>query len=30
MSAFREKHSMIGLLSMTKPTSVDEALSDDG
>ena len=29
-SYFRQEESMIGLLSVTEPTTVDEALSDDG
>lgn len=29
-AAFREEHLMLGLLSMTEPTSIDEPLSDDG
>ena len=29
-SHFRQKESMIGLISMIEPTTVDEALSDDG
>ena len=27
--ALRQEHSMLGLISMIEPTSVDEALSDD-